>query len=318
MTVQDMTSLSEIGDRVPTVLAIGVFDGVHRGHQALLNEMVTAARAIEARPVVLTFFPHPALVLGNRPHGRYYLTHLSERVRRLRELGIELVITHKFDDALRQTRADQFVANLQRVMDLRQLWGGNFSLGYKREGDFEYLSRLGQVQGFSVHLMNSLLMVHGERVSSSRIRNGLASGDVEDVTACLGRPFRVSGEVVYGAQRGRTIGFPTANVDAWAQQLLPAYGVYATVATFTSDNGEQQRYTAATNVGVRPTVHGDDVTVEAHLLDFDGDLYGKQLRLDFIGRIRGERKFAGLDALKAQISADVAAVRAVIQDVDSV
>ena len=299
-----VTDLSTIGERIPTVLAIGVFDGVHRGHQALLGEMVASARAIGARPAVMTFFPHPVLVIQNRPNGRYYLTRLEERIRLLTELGIELVITHPFDEQVRLTRAHQFIDNLQAAMELRQLWGGNFSLGYQREGDFDYLSQLGDEQGFTVHLMNSLLMENGERVSSSRIRRGLADGDVTDVNACLGRDFQVAGEIVHGQKRGRTIGFPTANVAAWPQQLLPANGVYATWVWL-----DGKRHMAATNVGVRPTVNGDGVTVEAHLLDFDADIYGKTLKVDFVARIRGEKKFAGLDALKEGISADVTTTR---------
>ncbi|MCO5194886.1 MAG: bifunctional riboflavin kinase/FAD synthetase [Anaerolineae bacterium] len=304
MAQQHVYDLADIHDHMPTAVAIGVFDGVHRGHQALLADMVAAARAANLRPAVLTFFPHPKLVIQGRTEGRYYLSRLSERAQLLVDLGVDLVITQLFDEQVRMTRAREFIGRLQAAVHLRQLWGGNFSLGHRREGDYDYLSRLGQEQGFTVHLKQNLVMANGERVSSSRIRRGLASGDIDDVNACLGRAFRVSGEVVQGAQRGRTIGFPTANVAAWEQQLLPANGVYATIVRV----GEQ-RYAAATNVGVRPTVAGNDVTVEAHCLDFDGDLYGKTIEVDFVSHIRGEKKFAGMDALKAGIAADVEQVR---------
>lgn len=304
MAQQHVRDLAELNDHLPTALAIGVFDGVHRGHQALLADMVAAARAADLRPAVLTFFPHPKLVIHGQSEGRYYLSRLTERIRLLADLGVELVITQAFDEQVRTTRAREFIGRLQAAVDLRQLWGGNFSLGHGREGDYDFLAHLGREQGFTVHLKQNLVMANGERVSSSRIRHGLNAGDIADVNACLGRHFRVSGEVVHGEQRGRTIGFPTANIAAWEQQLLPANGVYATIV-----HVGDQRHAAATNVGVRPTVAGDALTVEAHLLDFDGDLYGQQIVVDFAVRIRGEKKFAGLNALKAGIAADVERVR---------
>ena len=179
------------------------------------------------------------------------ISRLSERAQLLVDLGVDLVITQLFDEQVRMTRAREFIGRLQAAVHLRQLWGGNFSLGHRREGDYDYLSRLGQEQGLPSTLKQNLVMANGERVSSSRIRRGLASGDIDDVNACLGRAFRVSGEVVQGAQRDVLSAFP-ANVAAWEQQLLPN-GVYATIVRV----GEQ-RYAAATNVGVRPTVAGND------------------------------------------------------------
>ena len=166
------------------------------------------------------------------------------------------------------------------------------------------MRRLGQEQGFTVELVQGMVKVDGDWVSSSRIRHSLGTGNVVDAAACLGRPYQVSGEVVMGDQRGRTIGFPTANLDAWEEQLLPANGVYATYAWL-----GDRRYPAATNVGVRPTVNGRNVTVEAHLLDFADDIYGETLRLEFIDHIRSERKFTGIDTLTAQIAADVTTIR---------
>ncbi|MCA9958377.1 MAG: bifunctional riboflavin kinase/FAD synthetase [Anaerolineales bacterium] len=303
MTYTRVNQLPEVPDRQPTFLAIGSFDGVHLGHREVIQDMVYAAHSQDARAAVLTFFPHPKRVLLHT-EGPYYITRLDDRVALLADLGVDLIITYPFNDEVRQTRAADFVAQLLHFLDMRQLWGGNFAFGYKREGDVPFLRRLGQEKGFTVELVESMVEVNGDWVSSSRIRRCLHEGNIVDVNACLGRPYHVTGEVVVGDQRGRTIGFPTANVDAWTEQLLPANGVYATYAWV-----GQTRYLAATNVGVRPTINGGNVTVEAHLLDFNGDLYGRELRVEFIDHLRTEQKFSGLEALKTQIQKDVAAIR---------
>jgi len=296
--------LAAVAAERPTALAIGNFDGVHQGHRKLLTAMIAAAHAEGLRPAVLTFFPHPRrVILGET--GRFYLARLPERVALLRELGIELVIALPFTEAVRTTRAATFVRNLTATLSLRQLWGGNFSLGYNREGDVDFLRAAGQELGFAVHLLDAKVTWRDALVSSSRVRRGLAAGDMEDVTGCLTRPYLVSGTVQLGARRGRTIGFPTANISAWEEQVLPAHGVYATHVHL-----DGALYPAATNVGVRPTVNGDrEVTIEAHLLDFEGDLYGKTVGIAFQAFIRPEMKFPGLDALREQIGRDVAHIR---------
>jgi len=299
----NVNDLTEIPGREPTFLAIGSFDGVHRGHQAVLKKLITAARAEGVRAAVLTFFPHPKRVIQN-VQGPYYITTLSDRVRLLAQQGVDLIITHPFNEKVRYTRAADFVDQLCRHLDMRQLWGGNFALGYQREGDVAFLRRLGQEKGYTVEVVQAMVTWHGEMVSSSRVRRTLVAGDVKDANGCLGRLHHVRGIVIEGDKRGHTIGFPTANLQIWDELLLPANGVYATYAWV----GES-RHLAATNVGVRPTVDGRRLTVEAHLLDFEGDLYGQELRLEFISRIRPEMKFAGLNALKAQIQADVDEVR---------
>lgn len=303
---EHVTNLADVGERRPTVLAIGVFDGIHRGHQHLLQRLVAAARADNLRPAVLTFFPHPLEVIRGVA-DRYYLTTPDERARLLAAQGVELIITHPFDDHVRQLRAAAFITTIRDALDLRQLWGGHFSIGYRREGSFAYLTELGRQLGFSVHQVADLALINGERVSSSRIRRSLDTGDLADANACLGRAFSVSGSVLQGRQLGRTLGFPTANLDIWQRQALPAYGVYAAYAWLA-----ERRFSAAVNLGVRPTVDGQHLAVEAHLLDFSGDLYGQTLRLEFMARIRPEIKFSGLDALKAQIATDVAAIRALL------
>lgn len=300
-----VNSLTTAPERQPTYLAIGSFDGVHLGHQTLIRQMVEAAHEAYARPAVLTFFPHPKRVIQDLT-DRYYLTTLEDRVALLAALGVELIITHPFDETVRTTRAETFVMQLCHYLEMRQLWGGNFALGYNREGDVPFLRMLGQKLKYEVRLADQMVSWDGGLVSSSRSRHSLVSGRMRDVTGCLARPFHLRGRVVVGDKRGRTLGFPTANLEVWEELLLPGNGVYATRAWV-----DGQPYGAATNVGIRPTVDGTQLRIEAHLLDFSGDIYGADMRLDFLERVRPELRFDGLDALKAQISQDVAAVRAI-------
>lgn len=302
-TVERVTSLNQVQEQRPTFLAIGSFDGVHRGHQQLLQEMVAAARRAGARTAALTFFPHPRRVIRGED-GRFYLTTLAQREALLVEQGLDLLITHPFNEEVRHTRAADFVDSLCQYLDMRQLWGGNFALGYKREGDVPFLRNLGRKRGFTVNVVETMARWNNELVSSSRIRQSVSQGNVEDAAGCLGRPYRLPGRVIKGQQRGQSIGFPTANLAVWKEQLLPGNGVYAGYAWV-----DGRRYSAATNVGTRPTVDGQSLSVEAHLLDYEGDLYGREIALDFISRLRPEQKFNGLEALVAQITADVAEVR---------
>jgi len=295
-------SLSDVGERRPTFLAIGVFDGVHLGHQRILRAMIAAARTAGARPAVMTFDPHPATVISGRS-GRFYLTSLADRVRLLSEIGFDLVIVQKFDQETRSITALDFVTSLDDYLWLSSLWGANFSLGYQRQGDLPFLTEIGERMGFEVHHFQELVNWSGEPVSSSRIRRSLDGGDLAGASACLGRPYALSGVVIRGDARGRELGFPTANLDIWDQLRLPATGVYGGRAIVSGSY-----YRAAINVGYRPTVSGKDLTVEAHLPGFDEDIYGQRITIEFHQRIRSEQRFASLNELKAQIAADVAIV----------
>ncbi len=310
MTYILVNHLREVNEIEPTFVAIGSFDGVHLGHQEVLKKMVDAAQQKGVRTAVLTFFPHPKRVLLNLK-DRYYLSTLSERVALLAELGIDLIITQPFNEEVRHTRASDFVDQLLQYLNMRELWGGNFALGYKREGNIDFLSRLGQEKGYFVKLVNSMIELDGALVSSSRVRQSLRAGNMEDVQRCLNRLYSISGTVIIGDQRGRTIGFPTANVEEWKEQLLPANGVYATYAWI-----KGERFIAATNVGVRPTISGENISIETHVLQFSGDLYGENITLEFISRVRPENKFSGLDALKNQINADVEEIRQMLSPSD--
>ncbi|HFE67361.1 MAG TPA: bifunctional riboflavin kinase/FAD synthetase [Chloroflexi bacterium] len=302
-----VNDLAELREEQPTYVAVGSFDGVHLGHQAVLNSMVAAAQKAGAQTAVLTFFPHPRRVIQNLTDP-YYIATLDDRVKWIAELGVNIVITQPFNETVRNTRAADFVQQLRDHLNMRQLWGGDFALGYKREGDVPTLRRLGAEKGYKVELVDGLVKWDGELVSSSRIRRCLRAGDMENVRGCMGRPYRVHGAVVEGDKRGRTIGFPTANLAYWEEQLLPANGVYAAWA-WVGD----KKYMAATNIGVRPTFDHGPRTVEAYLLDFEGDLYGRELCLEFIRRLRPEQKFAGLDELVAQIQTDIDLTRRILQ-----
>jgi riboflavin kinase/FMN adenylyltransferase len=292
----------------PALLAIGMFDGVHLGHQFLLRRLVEKAHAQNCRPAVLTFFPHPDVVLG-RAAERYYLTHPDQRAALLGDLGIECVITHPFDDQVRQVRAADFVDQLIQHLGLCEMWvGADFALGYRREGNVDFLRAQGEQKGFKLEVIELVTNDNsGQIISSANIRAALEAGDVETVNRHLGRPYRLEGEVVRGDGRGRTIGFPTANIDVWDQQVLPAKGVYAGWCHL---NGEI--FKAVANVGNRPTFGGKIVTVEAYLLDFDRDIYGQHLIFDLVVRLRPEMKFGGVEELIAQIHHDVAQGRALL------
>jgi len=289
-----------------SIVTIGVFDGVHRGHQALIRQLVERAHGENRHAIVVTFFPHPDILLRGL-QGRYYLTTPDDRAALLLEMGVDVVITLPFDDALRHIRAADFVDKLVRQLNMVELWvGADFALGYQREGNVAFLTALGQTRGFSTHIVETI-MDHDAIISSTTIRQALIDGRLSDANALLGRPYSVSGPVVEGHRRGRTIGYPTANVDVWDDLVLPKNGIYAGWARV-----GDQRYMAATNIGLKPTFDDHNVTVEAYLLDFSGDLYGRHLTVTFDHRLRDEARFSSIDALIAQIAADVERTRALL------
>jgi riboflavin kinase / FMN adenylyltransferase len=285
----------------PAVVTIGVFDGVHRGHQHLIKRLVKEAHQNDMLAVVLTFFPHPDMVIRGL-EGRYYLTTPEQRAQYFLDLGVDVVVTHAFDEHIRQIRAADFVDQLIHHLQVKELWvGADFALGYKREGDVAFLKAQGQEKGFSVEAVD-LVSAEAieETISSTLIRELVQAGEMEKARALLGRGYALAGEVVHGKKRGRQIGFPTANVDVWDEQIIPINGVYAGWA-YLGD----ERFMAMTNVGVSPTFEYKGVTVEAYLLDFDRDIYGQTLTVTFEKFLRPEAKYDGLEALIAQINRDV-------------
>jgi riboflavin kinase/FMN adenylyltransferase len=288
-------------------LTIGTFDGVHRGHQEIVRGMTAGARSIGAPAVVLTFFPHPGVVLGKRD-DHTYLTTPEDRANLLGELGVDIVITHPFTPQIAAMTARQFIAYLSSRLGLRMLWVGyDFALGRGREGNVATLMEIGKEFGYRVQVIPPVID-NGEIVSSSNIRSTLASGDVVKAAQMLGRPYHLRGKVVSGDGRGRRIGIPTANLEVWSELTLPKSGVYTCRAWVNT-----QRWGAVTNVGVRPTFTPDSsVHVEAHLLDFQEDLYGQEVCLEFISRLRDEQRFPDVQSLVAQIHQDIAQARKVL------
>jgi riboflavin kinase/FMN adenylyltransferase len=285
-------------------LTIGVFDGVHRGHQEIIGALTAGARSEGSPSAVVTFWPHPATVLGRGTLR--CLTTDDERAQLLASLGVDVVITHRFDAQVAATSARDFVASLQERVEFRHLLiGYDFALGKDREGNRGRLTEIGRELNFSVQVIPALGDESGV-ISSTEIRKLVAIGDVAEAAKLLGRPYGLGGPVVHGDNRGANLGFPTANIDYPHEKILPLNGVYACWASV-----DGQRHAAAINVGVRPQFHdGARIPlVEAHLLDFQRQIYGRDVQLEFISRLRDERKFESVPALVKQMRRDVGAVR---------
>jgi riboflavin kinase/FMN adenylyltransferase len=288
----------------PSAVTLGKFDGVHRGHQHLVGSLIERAREQGLASVVVVLYPNPATVL--RPGSAVtYLTSLGERLSLLRRLGPDSVFILPFTSEIAQLSARDFASLLVEELSMRLLYvGPDFALGREREGTVGVLRKLGAELGFSLETAE-LLAQDGEKVGSTAVRQALAAGDVEEAARLLGRPFSLSGPVVAGAHRGAGLGFPTANVAVGLDTALPAYGVYVTRA-FVREN----EYQSCTNIGVRPTFDSEPrPTVEAFIIDFDGDIYGEEIRIDLVHRLRDELKFDSVDDLITQMHKDIADTR---------
>lgn len=290
-------------------LTIGAFDGVHLGHQELLHGFQSQARAAGFPSVVLSFFPHPIEILRG-PLESYYLSEPEEKARRIATMGVDALIVQPFDEQTSKTSATDFLRLLKQQLGFEQLWvGHDFAMGHNREGDIDFLRAQGAQQGYSLKVLEAV-KVEGQPVSSSRIRRLLEAGEVEQAARFLGRAYALEGEVVAGARRGRGLGIPTANLAVWAKRAAPLSGVYACRAWL-----GQRSWEAVTNIGLRPTFEDElqAPVVEAHLLDYaGGDFYVERMRLDFVARLRDERKFEGVDELLAQIERDKAQAREIL------
>lgn len=293
------------------MVAIGNFDGVHLGHQAVIAAAREAARAVSAPFAVLTFEPHPRSVFqpGAPP---FRLTPFRAKSRALEELGVDLLFTLHFDLDFAKKSAEDFVAEvlIEGLGVRRVVVGYDFVFGNRRRGTADLLKAAGEQYGFGVGVVAPATGAGGVVYSSTQIREHLAAGQPRAAAALLGRPWEIEGRVETGERLGRTIGFPTANI-LLADYLRPAAGVYAVRAGV--DEGHATHwFGGAANLGWRPTVGGTDLRLETHLFDFDGDLYGKHLRVALIERLRPEKRFDGLDALKVQIAADCEQARALL------
>ena len=296
---------------VRAVVTVGNFDGIHIGHRSILETVVERARAHQGEAVVYTFEPHPRKVL--RPdEAPGLLTTLEQKLELLEQAGIDTVIVEPFSLEFAKTPAEDFIRESlhEKIRPLEVYVGYDFHFGRDREGSMRLLTELGPLLGFSVTIIPEVTVDRGD-VNSTRIRQLLADAHVEQARQMLGRSYSVRGTIGKGEQRGRTIGFPTANLEA-ENEILPAAGVYVGEVRFLDDGTPAvgSRWPAVTNVGVRPTFHkGGRLLAEAHLLDFDTDIYGRRVELCFDHHLRPEQRFDGVDALRAQIQADVIEAR---------
>ncbi len=291
--------LARFSSAKESVLSVGVFDGVHLGHQRLLDELLRQAKKRQMLSGVVTFRHNPEKLLSHRSKLPF-LTDIDERLELLKQARVATVIPLSFTPELAQLSARQFVALLQKYLNMRGLVvGEDFALGKGREGNTENLNKLGQSMGFSVTVVPPLV-IKGKIVSSTTIRKALAAGDIQTVRQLTGRPFQLTGKVVSGTGRGVSLGFPTANLDMPSDHALPPDGVYTGWAHI---NGNV--YQTMTNIGKNPTFGVNKRTVEAYLIDYHGDLYGYDLHLDIVARLRDEKKFANTEALKKQVAEDI-------------
>ena len=283
-----------------TCIAIGIFDGVHRGHRYLINKMLQSAKRLGAKPVVITFYPHPAHVL--RPDLKLgYLTSLAERFCRLKELGVDTLLVVPFNRTFARIPAQQFIKEiLVKKLGVRAVFvGENFRFGKGRSGNTELFQKLASTYGFEMHAVPSLKL-GGVVISSTRIRELVQVGKLKEAARFLGRGVSVGGIVVKGRMRGRTLGFPTANID-YEADIIPAQGVYIVKARLGN-----KEYPAIANIGTRPSFEKQiaQLFLEVHILDFSKNIYGKRLEVEFLKKIRNEKKFSGPQQLIAQIRKD--------------
>ena len=285
-----------------TIVTVGVFDGVHQGHRHLLDRLVQMAGS-QYIPTVVTFSNHPITVL--RPDTVVKaITAPDEKARLLRDAGVGLVVALEFTPDLAQVPAGEFTSLLVETLGMKGLvLGPDTALGRNREGDLEFLTRQGKESGFWVEAVTPFAM-EGQPIKSRNVRQAVSQGDMPTCNRILGRTFSIRGQVVPGDRRGRELGFPTANIDLPGNCLLPGDGIYATWAVI-----EGQRHPSATSIGVRPTFGLSELMVEVHVLDFSGDLYGKEIGVEFVGKIRDQQKFSGVDELIVQMDQDVAQAR---------
>ena len=288
----------------PTVLTLGVFDGLHLGHQAIIRTVVERARAMEASATVLTFEPHPRAVLHPESAPPLLQT-FDQKIEALGVLGIQQTIVIHFDKAFAQIRADDFLRAVvaERLHAKEVYLGTGFAFGHNREGNIDRLRAISKDLGFFADEVPEVCL-RGRRVSSSRIRELLQSGRVNLARRMLGRPYGVEGRVIRGAERGVKLGFPTANIQPH-NRVIPRGGVYVTAALL-----DKQWRRSVTNIGTRPTFDdGSETSVETHVLNWSGDLYGDVVRVRFLHRLRDEKKFGSIEELRSQIEYDVSSAQ---------
>jgi riboflavin kinase/FMN adenylyltransferase len=293
-------SIQEFSPAKKTIVTLGTFDGVHKGHKSMLEKLKNSSKETGCESVVLTFFPHPRMVL-QQADGLKLLNTMEEKAYLLDLFGIDNLIIHPFSKEFSRLTAEEFVKDVlvARLNTKKIIIGHDHRFGSNRTADINDLIRFGAEYGFEVEQI-SALEVNEVSVSSTKIRNALMEGLISKANRYLGYPYFITGTVVTGKQLGRTIGFPTANIALTEEfKLVPAHGVYTVSSTI---NGKT--VLGMMNIGNRPTVDGTTETIEVHFLDFNADIYGAQLRVNLHHRLRSEQKFAGIEALKTQLQQD--------------
>ena len=298
--------LANIGSQGETLLTIGVFDGVHAGHRYLLETLQQQAAEKNLLSGVVTFNPHPQSVL-HLHNQLLWLSDPEDRVKSLQKLGINLVAVLTFTPEVAQLSAQEFMSLVKKHLRMRSIMvGPDFTLGRGQEGNIHLLRALGRTMKFSVEVIPPYT-INGEVVSSTLIRQALTQGDMEKVRRLMGHYFQIGGKVIASDRRGRILGFPTANLDIKPQQALPGNGIYATITQV-----DDKQFHSATNIGTRPTFGEGEKNVETHLLYYEGDLYGKEIRVEFMQKLRDEQHFPSSEELKAQIRKDIREVEAIL------
>jgi riboflavin kinase / FMN adenylyltransferase len=289
-----------------SLITIGVFDGVHLGHKYLISQLKELAKQQSLRSIVITFRQHPQEILTPRSQPPF-LTDAGEKTRLLQNEGVEAVIVLSFTPELSQLSAREFVLLLQKTLRMRGLViGPDFALGKNHAGDIAALRQLGAELGFSVTVIPPVRK-NGDIVSSTAIRHALAKGDMEKVQRLMGRPFNLHGQVIHGKGRGAGLGFPTVNLNILPDQAIPADGVYASLAIV-----EDKTFHSVTNVGKNPTFGNNNRTIEAFLLDYHDNLYEREVRIDFVSKLRDEIKFNSAEELKKRIADDIQQARSIL------
>jgi riboflavin kinase / FMN adenylyltransferase len=301
--------LEQIGQGSCAVLTIGSFDGVHIGHQQLISQTIIRAGTLGCHSGVLSFDPLPRQILGKSK--THYLTTLEEKVDLVRQIGPDSMIILPFNAAMSEQTPEDFISMLQANFRIKELWmGERFAMGKNRAGTPKRLAEIGRERGFDVHICPSV-KVDGQIVSSTAVRQLISAGNLEQATKMLGRYHWITGKVVPGDQRGRELGFPTANIECDPLRAVPGNGVYAVLVEHPG-SATHKMWPGVMNIGTRPSFGGGNVSLEVHVLDFEGDLYEHDLRIFFVHRLRPETKFENTEALQKQISADIQTARRVI------
>jgi riboflavin kinase/FMN adenylyltransferase len=302
--VRTVAHLADLERGRPAVVTIGAFDGVHRGHQFLIRQTVERARRLDYETVVISFDPRPEVLFRPESHQ---LTDGAAKARIISALGVDTLVLIPFTREFSEVPAGQFLVTLLDHVNLAEIWvGADFAFGHKRGGNVEMLIRSGQQSGFAVHVVPRRPL-DGTPISSSLVRDLVSAGDVAAAGVFLGYWPAWEGSVVHGDGRGRELGFPTANLEPPPHQLIPATGVYAGYVRF-----DGQRLPAAISVGYNVHFHGTALKVEAHILDWDGDIYDRVIGIEFVARVRGEQEFESVESLIGEMKRDCARVREIL------